>query len=72
MLVQMNQFELFKSFVINILDSKNIMEVSEFHELFEEFKNVNGTKLLNNLIIMKPILKDIQIDITISHKVKSD
>lgn len=65
LLYQANQFEIFKEFIIEVLDLKNIISVEEFHELFKEYKELNKTKLLHNLIMLKPTLKDMKIDISL-------
>ena len=65
LLYQANQFEVFKDFIIEILDLKGVMSVEEFHELFKEYKEINKTKLLHNLIMLKPKLDDMKINISL-------
>lgn len=65
LLYQANQFEIFKEFIIEILDLKNIISVEEFHELYKECKELNKNKLLHNLIMLKPTLQDMKIDISL-------
>jgi|GEM_PF-1897503 len=65
LLYQANQFELFKNFIIEVLDLKEIMTVNEFHDLFKQYKDMNKTKLLHNLMMMKPTLEDMKIDISL-------
>jgi hypothetical protein len=65
LLYQANQFELFKNFIIEVLDLKGIMTVNEFHDLFKQYKDMNKTKLLHNLMMMKPTLEDMKIDISL-------
>jgi hypothetical protein len=65
LLYQANQFELFKNFIIEVLDLKEIMTVNEFHDLFKQYKDMNKTKLLHNLMMMKPTLEDMKIDLSL-------
>lgn len=65
LIYQANQFELFKNFVVEILDSKNVIKVNEFQELFEGYKEINKTKFLHNLIMLNPKLEDMKIDISL-------
>lgn len=65
LLYQANQFELFKNFVIEMLDSRDIIPRREFQTFFEEYKQMNKSKLLHNLIMMNPTLEDMKIDLTI-------
>ena len=65
LLYQANQFELFKNFVIEMLDSRNIVQATEFETLFEEFTNLNKTKFLHNLIMLNPTLEDMRIDVSL-------
>ncbi|MFH1942651.1 MAG: hypothetical protein ABIL68_11180 [bacterium] len=68
LLYQANQFELFKNFVIEILDSRKVIERGEFQELFDEYKKMNKSKFLHNLIVMHPTLDDLKIDVPILHR----
>lgn len=65
LIYQANQFELFKNFVVEILDSKNVIKVNDFQELFEGYKEINKTKFLHNLIMLNPKLEDMKIDISL-------
>jgi NAD-dependent SIR2 family protein deacetylase len=65
LLFQANQFEMFKNFVIEILDSRNVIQQNDFHELFDEYKKMNTTKQLHNLIMLHPELEDMKIDIAL-------
>lgn len=65
LLYQANQFELFKDFIIDLLDLKNVIKINEFHELFKEYKELNKTKLLHNLIMLRPTLGDTKLDLTL-------
>jgi hypothetical protein len=65
LLYQANQFEIFKEFVIENFDLKHIMGVEEFHELFKEYKEMNKGKHLHNLIMLKPKLNDMKINISL-------
>lgn len=65
LLFQANQFEMFKNFVIEILDTRNVIKQNDFHELFEEYKKMNTTKQLHNLMMLHPELVDMKIDISL-------
>jgi hypothetical protein len=65
LLFQANQFEMFKNFVIEILDSRNVIQQNDFHELFDEYRKMNTTKQLHNLIMLHPELEDMKIDIAL-------
>lgn len=65
LIYQANQFELFKNFVVEMLDSKDIIKANDFQELFEGYKEINKTKFLHNLIMMNPKLEDMKIDISL-------
>ena len=63
LLYQANQFELFKNFVTEILDTRDIISHTEFQKLFDEYKDMNKSKFLHNLIMMEPNLDDMKIDV---------
>lgn len=65
LLYQANQFEMFKNFIMEILDSRNVINQNDFHELFEEYKKMNTTKQLHNLIMLHPELEDMKIDVAL-------
>jgi len=65
LLYQANQFEIFKNFIIEILDSRNVVNQNDFHELFEEYKKMNTTKQLHNLIMLHPEMEDMKIDVSL-------
>ena len=65
LLYQVNQFELFKNFVVEILDSRKVIERGEFQELFDEYKKMNKSKFLHNLIVMHPKLDNMNIDVSL-------
>ena len=65
LLYQANQFEMFKNFVIEMLDSRDLIKRNEFQRLFEEYKQMNKSKMLHNLIMMSPALEDMKIDLSI-------
>lgn len=66
LLYQVNQFELFKNFVTEILDTRGIISHSEFQKLFDEYKDMNKSKFLHNLVMMEPRLEDMKIDVCLS------
>ena len=63
LLYQANQFELFKQFIFEILDSRGVIPHDEMKKLFEEFKDINHSKPLHNLMVMSPELENMNIDI---------
>lgn len=63
LLYQANQFELFKNFVTEILDTRGIIAHTDFQKLFDEYKDMNKSKFLHNLIMMEPKLDDMKIDV---------
>lgn len=65
LLYQANQFEMFKEFIIEILDSRGVIARHDLLQLFEEFEKMNKSKLLHNRIIMNPSLEDMQIDVSL-------
>ena len=65
LLYQANQFELFKGFIIEVLDLKGVIKIEEFHELFKQYKEMNKTKPLQNLMMLKPKLADVKIDLSL-------
>ena len=65
LLYQANQFELFKCFIIEVLDLKGVIKIEEFHELFKQYKEMNKTKPLQNLMMLKPKLADVKIDLSL-------
>ena len=65
LLYQANQFEMFRNFVIEILDSREVISQNDFHELFDEYKKMNTTKQLHNLMVLNPELEDMKIDISL-------
>ena len=65
LLYQVNQFELFKNFVIEILDSRDIIKHDDFQQLFDEYKKMNKTKFLHNLIVLNRKLEDMELNISL-------
>lgn len=63
---QANQFELFKDFVIQLLDLRGVAKIDEFHSLFKDFKEMNQSKPIQNLMTLKPKIKDVHIDLSLT------
>ena len=65
LLFQANQFELFKNFVMEILDSKDVISLTDFQDLFEEYSKLNKSKFLHNLLTLEPNLEDMNIQLSL-------